>query len=336
MSILITGAAGFIGSALAIRLLEQGETIIGIDNHNNYYDPLIKEARIARHILHKENYTHFRVDLSDRHALAKVFSKYKPKRVVNLAAYASVRHSINNPLDFVNSNLVGFCHVLEECRINDVEHLVFASSSSVYGANSTMPFSEHHNVNHPLSLYAASKMSNELLAHSYSHLFGLPATGLRFFTVYGPWGRPDMALFKFTKAILAGDKIQVFNHGNHRRDFTYIDDVVDGIVCVLEKSAQNYLNWNSENPDPATSQAPWRLYNVGSNNSVELIDFIKAIEKAVGKRAKIEFLPKQLGDMSDTFADVSDLVSDFGYKPNTQIDTGVANFVAWYRDFFKC
>lgn len=334
MKVLITGTAGFIGSTLALRLLERGDTVIGIDNHNDYYDPSIKEARLARFVSHP-NYTHLRIDLADRQALYDCFSHHKPQRVVNLAAQAGVRYSIENPLAYINSNIVGFAHILEGCRHNGVEHLVYASSSSVYGANTSMPFSVHQNVDHPLSLYAASKKSNELMAHTYSHLYGLPTTGLRFFTVYGPWGRPDMALFKFTKAILAGEPIQVFNHGKHRRDFTYIDDIVEGVIRVLDRPAPANPEWRGDRPDPGTSKAPWRVYNIGNNSPVDLMDYIAELEKALGKKAEMELLPLQSGDVPDTCADVSDLVEQFHYKPSTSVEDGVARFVAWYRDYFK-
>lgn len=334
MKVLVTGAAGFIGSALALRLLERGDTVIGIDNHNDYYDPAIKEARLARFASHP-NYTHLRIDIGDRKAMEDCFGTHKPQRVVNLAAQAGVRYSIENPLAYIDSNIVGFAHILEGCRHNGVEHLVYASSSSVYGANTTMPFSVHHNVDHPLSLYAASKKCNELMAHTYSHLYSLPTTGLRFFTVYGPWGRPDMALFKFTKAMLEGKPIQVFNHGKHRRDFTYIDDIVEGVIRVLDRPAPPNTNWNGAKPDPGTSQAPWRVYNIGNNNPVELLDYIGAIETALGKKAEMEMLPLQPGDVPDTYADVTDLVEQFHYKPATPVVQGVANFVAWYCDYFK-
>lgn len=334
MKVLVTGAAGFIGSTLTLRLLERGDTVIGIDNHNDYYDPAIKEARLARFVDHPR-YTHLRIDLADRQAIYDCFSAYKPERVVNLAAQAGVRYSIENPLAYIDSNIVGFAHILEGCRHNGVEHLVYASSSSVYGANTTMPFSVHHNVDHPLSLYAASKKSNELMAHTYSHLYGLPTTGLRFFTVYGPWGRPDMALFKFTKAILAGEPIQVFNYGKHRRDFTYVDDIVEGLVRILDRPAPANPDWRGDKPDPGTSTAPWRVYNIGNSSPVELMDYIGAIEKALGKKAEIELLPLQPGDVPDTYANVDDLVEQFDYKPATTVESGISRFVAWYRDYFK-
>ena len=334
MRILITGAAGFIGSALSLRLLERKDMVVGIDNHNDYYDPTIKEARLARHADHP-NYTHLRIDLGDRNAIEEVFKKYQPDRVVNLAAQAGVRYSIENPLAYIDSNIVGFAHILEGCRHHGVEHLVYASSSSVYGANTSMPFSVHDNVDHPLSLYAASKKSNELMAHTYSHLYGLPTTGLRFFTVYGPWGRPDMALFKFTKAILAGEPIDVFNYGKHRRDFTYIDDIVEGVIRVLDRPALSNPNWNSDAPDPGTSKAPWRVYNIGNNQPVELMDYIGALEKALGKKAEMNLLPLQPGDVPDTYANVDDLVEQFDYKPATQMEEGVAHFIDWYKQYFK-
>ena len=334
MKILITGAAGFIGSALALRLLERGDSVVGIDNHNDYYDPALKEARLARHANHP-NYTHLRIDIADRQAMEETFATHQPQRVVNLAAQAGVRYSIENPLAYIDSNIVGFGHILEGCRHHKIEHLVYASSSSVYGANTTMPFSVHHNVDHPLSLYAASKKANELMAHTYSHLYNLPTTGLRFFTVYGPWGRPDMALFKFTKAILAGEPIPVFNYGKHRRDFTYIDDIVEGVIRVLDQPAQPNPGWNGASPDSGTSKAPWRVYNIGNNNPVELMDYIAALEKALGKTAEKELLPLQPGDVPDTYADVTDLVEQFGYKPSMAVGEGVANFVEWYRNYFR-
>ncbi|MCL2021503.1 MAG: NAD-dependent epimerase [Betaproteobacteria bacterium] len=334
MKILVTGAAGFIGSALVLRLLARGDVVVGIDNHNDYYDPALKEARLARYAKHPA-YTHLRLDLVDREGMRACFAAHKPERVVNLAAQAGVRYSIENPLVYIDSNLMGFAHVLEGCRHNDVEHLVYASSSSVYGANATLPFSARHNVDHPLSLYAASKKANELMAHAYSHLYGLPSTGLRFFTVYGPWGRPDMALFKFTRAILAGETLQVFNYGKHRRDFTYIDDIAEGIVRVLDRPATADPDWRGEQPDPGSSRAPWRVYNIGNHRPVELLDYIAALEKALGRRAEMELLPMQAGDVPDTCADVEDLAREFDFRPDTPIETGIARFVTWYRDYFK-
>ena len=331
---LVTGSAGFIGSNLVLRLLERGDKVIGIDNHNNYYDPAIKEARLARHANH-QNYTHLRIDLANRQAIEDVFASHKPWRVVNLAAQAGVRYSIENPIAYIDSNIVGFAHILEGCRNHGVEHLVYASSSSVYGANTAMPFSIHQNVDHPLSLYAASKKTNELMAHTYSHLYGLPTTGLRFFTVYGPWGRPDMALFKFTQAILAEQPIQVFNYGKHRRDFTYVDDIVEGVIRTLDQPASINPHWDSNSPDPATSLAPWRVYNIGNSSPVELIDYIDAIENALGKKAIKKLLPLQPGDVPDTYANVDDLVQQFNYKPATTVQDGIQRFVDWYRNYFK-
>lgn len=334
MKVLVTGSAGFIGSALVLRLLARGDTVIGIDNHNDYYDPALKEARLARH-LHHPHYTHLRIDLADGAAIANAFATHKPQRVVNLAAQAGVRYSIVNPLAYVSSNVTGFAHILEGCRHHGVEHLVYASTSSVYGANTAMPFSTHQNVDHPLSLYAATKKANELLAHSYSHLYSLPTTGLRFFTVYGPWGRPDMALFKFTKAILAGETIQIFNYGKHLRDFTYVDDIVEGTIRVLDHVATPHADWQSTNPDAATSNAPWRVYNIGNNQPVELMDYIAALEKALGITAKKEMLPMQAGDVPDTYADVSELETEFDYKPRTTVVEGVQRFVDWYKKYFR-
>lgn len=331
---LVTGSAGFIGSALTLRLLQRGDTVIGIDNHNDYYDPAVKEARLVRFANHS-NYTHLRIDLADRSAIEAAFETHRPKCVVNLAAQAGVRYSIDNPLAYIDSNIVGFAHILEGCRHYGVDHLVYASSSSVYGANTAMPFSVHQNVDHPLSLYAASKKANELMAHTYSHLYGLPTTGLRFFTVYGPWGRPDMALFKFTKAILAGEPIQVFNYGKHRRDFTYVDDIVEGIIRTLDRPAPANPQWDSNLPDPGTSLDPWRVYNIGNSRPVELMDYISALEEALGKTAIKELLPLQLGDVPDTYADVSDLVEQFHYQPETTVKDGILRFVNWYRSYYK-
>ena len=332
MKVLVTGSAGFIGSALTIRLLDRGDEVVGIDNHNAYYDPTLKEARLLRHSQHP-NYIHIRMDIEDREAMEKVFEEHQFEGVVNLAAQAGVRYSIENPLAYINTNLVGFGHVVEGCRHSNVQHLVYASSSSVYGSNTKMPFSIHDNVDHPLSLYAASKKANELMAHTYSHLYNLPTTGLRFFTVYGPWGRPDMALFKFTKAILAGEKIQVFNFGKHRRDFTYIDDIVEGVIRVLDKPAKSNTNWAGDKPDAGTSQAPWRLYNIGNNSPVDLLDYIEAIESALEIKSEKELLPLQPGDVPDTYADVQDLVREFDYKPSMSVKLGVKNFVDWYKEY---
>ena len=332
MRILVTGSAGFIGSALSIQLLEKGYKVVGIDNHNDYYDPTLKEKRLERHLNHPK-YTHIRMDIEDEEAVQSLFKKYSFNGVVNLAAQAGVRYSIENPLAYVKTNIVGFTHILEGCRYNNVDHLVYASSSSVYGSNTKMPFSIHDNVDHPLSLYAASKKTNELLAHTYSHLYNLPTTGLRFFTVYGPWGRPDMALFKFTKAILSGENIQVFNYGKHRRDFTYIDDIVEGIIRVLKKPAKGSDTWNGNDPDPGSSIAPWRVYNIGNNKPIDLLDYIEAIEKCLKIKAKKEFLPLQPGDVPDTYADVEDLIKEFDFKPKKSMNQGVKNFINWYLKY---
>lgn len=334
MKVLVTGAAGFIGSAISLRLLERGDEVIGIDNHNDYYSPALKEARLARQESHP-NYNHVRIDLADRAGMEELFKTHKPQRVVNLAAQAGVRYSLENPLSYIDSNLVGFGHILEGCRHNGVQHLVYASSSSVYGANTSMPFSVHDNVDHPLSLYAATKKANELMAHAYSHLYGLPTTGLRFFTVYGPWDRPDMALQKFAQAITKGETIQVFNHGNHRRDFTYIDDIVEGVIRVLDRPASPNPEWSSDTTDPGTSKAPWRVYNIGNNCPVNLMDYIGALENALGKEANKGFLPIQPGDVPDTWANVDDLIEQFDYQPNISVELGVANFAEWFRDYYK-
>jgi UDP-glucuronate 4-epimerase len=334
LKVLVTGSAGFIGSALTLRLLARGDSVIGIDNHNDYYDPALKEARLARHADHP-NYTHIRMSLEDREGIKELFATHKPERVVNLGAQAGVRYSLENPLAYIDSNLVGFGHILEGCRHNNVEHLVYASSSSVYGSNTKMPFSVEDNVNHPVSLYAATKKANELMAHTYSHLYKLPTTGLRFFTVYGPWDRPDMALQKFAKAIMAGKPIQLYNYGNHRRDFTYIDDIVEGIIRVLDKPAQPNQDWQSDKPDSGSSNAPWRVYNIGSNNPVELNTYVAELEKALGKTAQKELLPLQPGDVPDTYADVDALIRDFNYKPNTKIEQGIANFVDWFKSYYR-
>ncbi len=333
MKVLITGSAGFIGSALSLRLLERGDEVIGIDSLNDYYDVNLKKARLARTADHP-NYTDLRIKLEDREAVAEAFATHKPHRVVNLAAQAGVRYSIENPYAYIDTNLVGFGNILEGCRHNEVEHLVYASSSSVYGANTNMPFSVHDNVDHPMSLYAASKKANELMAHTYSNLYKLPTTGLRFFTVYGPWGRPDMALFLFTKAILAGEPINVFNYGNHRRDFTYIDDIVEGVIRTLDRVAEPNPEWSGDTPDSATSYAPYRLYNIGNNNPVELKHYIAVLEDCLGKKAEQNLLPLQPGDVPDTYANVEDLVRDVDYKPATSVEDGVRNFVAWYREYY--
>jgi UDP-glucuronate 4-epimerase len=334
MRVLVTGSAGFIGSALSLRLLERGDQVAGFDNLNDYYDVRLKQARLER-LKPYPGFNELRASLEDRQALNAAFIEYQPQRVVNLAAQAGVRYSLENPHAYVDSNLVGFINILEACRHHRVEHLVYASSSSVYGANTRMPFSVHDNVDHPLSLYAATKKANELMAHTYSHLYGLPTTGLRFFTVYGPWGRPDMALFLFTRNILAGKPIDVFNHGHHRRDFTYIDDIVEGIIRVLDQPATPNPAWSSEIPDPATSQAPYRLYNIGSHRPIELMRYIEVLETCLGCKAIKNLLPMQAGDVPDTYADVEALVNDTGYQPNTPIEEGVARFVTWYRSYYQ-
>ncbi|WP_078120571.1 NAD-dependent epimerase [Thiosocius teredinicola] len=334
MRVLITGSAGFIGSTLALRLLERGDEVIGVDCLDPYYDVTLKEARLARTLAY-DGYTEVRARIEDREAMADAFAKYQPQRVVNLAAQAGVRYSIENPYAYIDSNLVGFGNILQGCRTHNIEHLVYASSSSVYGSNTNMPFSVHDNVDHPVSLYAATKKANELMAHTYSHLYNLPTTGLRFFTVYGPWGRPDMALFMFTKNILAGKSIPVFNYGKHRRDFTYIDDIVEGVIRVLDQPAQPNPDWNGDEPDSGTSRAPYRLYNIGNNSPVELMHYIETLENCLGKKAEKELLPLQPGDVPDTYANVDDLVNDLGYKPATSVEEGVANFVKWYREYYN-
>ncbi len=334
MTILVTGTAGFIGAAVAYRLLERGERVIGIDNHNAYYDLDLKEARVSR-LTTFPNYTHIRADIADRTAIANLFQEHLFKQVIHLAAQVGVRYSLENPAAYIDSNLVGFSNVLEGCRHQDVKHFVYASSSSVYGANETMPFSTHHLTDHPISLYAATKKANESMAHTYSHLYGIPTTGLRFFTVYGPWGRPDMALFKFTKAILAGETIPVFHYGQHRRDFTYIDDIVEGVIRVLDSPAQPNEQWSGHSPSPESSKAPWRLYNIGNQKPIVLMDYISALEKALGITANKELLPIQPGDVPDTYADVEDLVTQFDYQPSTRVEEGVSEFVTWYRDFYQ-
>jgi UDP-glucuronate 4-epimerase len=334
MKILVTGAAGFIGFHTARALLDRGDEVVGLDNLNTYYDVKLKEARLAQ-LEPRNRFSFAKIDVSDHAALDRLFAEHKPQRVIHLAAQAGVRHSLNHPRDYVDANLAGFLNILEACRHNQVEHLVFASSSSVYGANTRTPFSVHDNVDHPVSLYAATKKSNELMAHTYAHLFGLPTTGLRFFTVYGPWGRPDMALFSFTRKILAGEPIDVYNYGNNARDFTYIDDIVEGVVRVTDRIAASNPEWAGDAPDPGTSSAPYRLYNIGNNNPVELMDFIAHIEHATGCKAQKNFVPAQPGDVPRTYADIADLLADVGFKPATPIDQGIANFVGWYRDFYK-
>lgn len=333
MKILVTGAAGFIGYFTAKKLLDLGAEVVGLDNLNDYYDPALKRARLAQ--LEGRNGFHFvHADLADRAAMQALFATEKPRRVVNLAAQAGVRYSLINPQAYIDSNITGFLHILEGCRQTGVEHLVYASSSSVYGANTEMPFSVHHNVDHPLSLYGVTKKSNELMAHAYAHLYALPVTGLRFFTVYGPWGRPDMALFAFTKRIFEGEPIDVYNHGKHARDFTYIDDIVEGVIRVLDRIPEPDPDWDGKTPDPGTSSAPYRLYNIGNHNAVALMDFIAAIEKAIGRAAIKNFLPMQPGDVLATYADVDDLMRDVGFSPHTPIADGIGKFVDWYRDYY--
>jgi len=334
MKVLVTGSAGFIGSNLALRLLDRGDEVIGIDNLNDYYDVELKKARLAR-TLDYEGYTDVRIDLEDRVGIVDVFKQHQPHRVMNLAAQAGVRYSITNPHAYIDTNIVGFCNILEGCRHYGVEHLAYASSSSVYGANTNMPFTPHRSVNHPVSLYAASKKANELMAHTYSHLYDLPTTGLRFFTVYGPWGRPDMALFLFTKKILAGEPIDVFNFGKHKRDFTYIDDIVEGVIRVIDHIPSPNPDWQSNDPDPATGKVPYQIYNIGNNQPTELMDYIKTLESCLGKKAEMNLLPLQDGDVPDTYADVTDLVKDLNYKPNTSVQKGVAQFVHWYKDYYQ-
>lgn len=334
MKVLITGAAGFIGSALSNRLLSRGDKVIGLDNLNGYYDIELKNARLSN-LINNKNFTDIRANLEDRDAISEIFKKHQPNTVVNLAAQAGVRYSIENPHAYVDTNIIGFINILEGCRNNNVKHLVYASSSSVYGLNTNYPFSIHNNVDHPVSLYAASKKSNELMAHAYSHLYNLPTTGLRFFTVYGPWGRPDMAYFKFTKNILAGKPINVYNYGDHKRDFTYINDIVEGITKTLDKAAIPNSEWSGNQPDPGTSSAPWRVYNIGNNNSCTLLHYINVLEDCLGRKAKINMLPLQPGDVPYTFANTDDLMDDVGYKPSTSVEVGIDKFVSWYRDYYK-
>jgi UDP-glucuronate 4-epimerase len=334
MADLVTGAAGFIGSHVAKRLLEAGGTVVGVDNLNDYYDPRLKESRLER-LRSFERFTFVHADVADREAMARVFSEHRPRRVVHLAAQAGVRYSIENPHAYIESNVTGFLNILESCRARPVEHLVYASTSSVYGLNTTQPFSEQHNVDHPISLYSATKKANELMAHTYAHLFGIPSTGLRFFTVYGPWGRPDMALFKFTRGILAGEAIPVYNHGRMIRDFTYVDDVVEGIVRVLALPPSRNPGWDAAKPDPPTSSAPYRVCNIGNSDPVELIRYIHAIEAATGKQAILDLLPMQPGDVPSTMADVSALESLTGFRPATSVEEGVRRFVEWYRSYYR-
>ncbi|GAB64069.1 capsular polysaccharide biosynthesis protein [Candidatus Jettenia caeni] len=329
----MTGAAGFIGFHLCKKLIERGDDVIGIDNINNYYDVTLKLNRLKQ-LEGKKNFEFIRMDLSDKDRIIKLFSEKGFHVVVNLAAQAGVRYSLKNPYAYIDSNICGFLNILEGCRHNHIKHLVFASSSSVYGANTKMPFSVHHNVDHPVSLYAATKKANELMAHTYASLYNIPCTGLRFFTVYGPWGRPDMAYFLFTKAIIEGKPIDVFNHGKMKRDFTYIDDIVEGVVRVTDKTPESNAQWSGDNPDSASSYAPYRLYNIGNNNPVELMRFIEVVEACLGKRAEKNFLPMQKGDVHATYADIDDLVADVGFKPSTPIEKGIEEFVTWYRMYY--
>jgi UDP-glucuronate 4-epimerase len=334
MKILVTGSAGFIGYHVAERLLARGDEVVGLDNLNAYYDPSLKRARLAR-LEAQPGFRFAKIDLADRAAMERLFTDGGIRRVVHLAAQAGVRYSIENPHAYADSNLTGTLHVLEGCRHHGVEHLVFASTSSVYGANTKMPFSVHQNVDHPLSFYAATKKANELMAHTYAALYQLPVTGLRFFTVYGPWGRPDMALFQFTRNILAGKPIDVFNYGNHRRDFTYVDDIAGGVIAALDRVAAPDPQWDGDHPDPATSRAPYRLYNIGNNRPVPLMRYIEVLEQCLGRKAEKNLLPLQVGDVPDTWADAEDLVRDVGYRPSTPVEEGVARFVAWYLDYYR-
>jgi UDP-glucuronate 4-epimerase len=333
LKILVTGAAGFIGANLSLKLLERGDEVVGIDNLNDYYDVNLKLARLER-LRGYDRFKFIKLEIADKAAVEALFARERFQRVMHLAAQAGVRYSITHPHAYIDANIVGFINILEGCRHHTVEHLAYASSSSVYGANTKMPFSVHDTVDHPVSLYAATKKANELMAHTYSHLYKLPTTGLRFFTVYGPWGRPDMSLFLFTRNIMEGKPIDVFNYGNHRRDFTYIDDIVEGVIRVIDQPAQANLDWQSENPDTASSFAPYRLYNIGNNQPVPLLTFIETLEKCLGKAAIKNLLPMQPGDVPETYADVSELVDDLGYKPATLLEDGIRNFVQWYKDFY--
>ncbi|GAJ38351.1 NAD-dependent epimerase [Saccharococcus caldoxylosilyticus] len=333
MTILVTGAAGFIGMHLSQRLLEQGYEVVGIDNLNDYYDPKLKEDRLAE-LRKYDRFTFEKLDLVDREGILKLFEKFSFTHVIHLAAQAGVRYSLQNPHAYVDSNLVGFVNILEACRHYPVKHFIYASSSSVYGANAKMPFSTNDNVDHPVSLYAATKKANELIAHTYSHLYGIPTTGLRFFTVYGPWGRPDMAYFSFTKHILEGKPIKVFNHGNMKRDFTYIDDIIEGMICLLDKPPIANPNWDRMSPDPSSSYAPYKIYNIGNNQPVKLLDFIETLESLLGIKAKMEFLPMQPGDVEATYADIDDLQKAVGFHPSTSIEDGLKKFVDWYRGYY--
>jgi UDP-glucuronate 4-epimerase len=332
--ILVTGAAGFIGYHVSKLLLDRGDDVLGLDNLNAYYDPALKDARLAR-LREDRRFRFEKVDLSDAAGIERVFATARPEGVVNLAAQAGVRYSIENPRPYIESNVAGFLNILEGCRNHAVKHLVFASTSSIYGLNTSQPFSEHHGVDHPVSLYAATKKANEAMAHSYAHLYGVPCTALRFFTVYGPWGRPDMALFKFTRGILAGEPIPVFNRGEMVRDFTYIDDIAEGVVRVLDRPAAPDPAWDADHPDPASSSAPYRVFNIGNNKPVPLMDYIAALERALGQKAKLDLLPMQAGDVRSTMADVSELEKATGYRPSTSVDEGVARFVKWYREFYN-
>ncbi len=334
MKILVTGAAGFIGAALSHRLLERGDEVVGLDNLNDYYDVSLKEARLAR-LTERGGFTFVKLDVADREGMERLFREHRFDAVMHLAAQAGVRYSIENPHAYVDANLVGFANVLEGCRHGGVGHLVFASSSSVYGANTRLPFSEHDNVDHPVSLYAATKKANELMAHTYAHLYGLPCTGLRFFTVYGPWGRPDMALFKFTRLMLEDKPIPVFNRGEMVRDFTYIDDIIEGVVRVIDRPPEPDPSWSGDRPDPATSYAPWRIFNIGNSRPVKLMRYIEVLEQCLGRKAKMELLPMQPGDVKATQADTTELRNAVGYAPSTPIEEGVARFVSWYRDHYR-